>query len=71
MWHRVKAAGAYVPVHTIQSLFDSIPKRISAVITARASSYVPPQKPIRSSQRCKKSAVVQSVRHLRHFPCFV
>ncbi|GFV41737.1 hypothetical protein TNCV_3628881 [Trichonephila clavipes] len=30
--HRVKAAWASVPVHTIQSLFDSIPRRINSVI---------------------------------------
>ncbi|GFV31671.1 hypothetical protein TNCV_2189841 [Trichonephila clavipes] len=35
LWHRVEAAWAFVPVHAIQSLFDSMPMRISAVITAR------------------------------------
>ncbi|GFX40166.1 uncharacterized protein TNCV_4318011 [Trichonephila clavipes] len=37
LWHRVKTAWASVPEHTIQSLFDSMPRRISAVITARCS----------------------------------
>ncbi|GFT77044.1 hypothetical protein TNCV_1099271 [Trichonephila clavipes] len=36
VWHHVEAAWASVPVHTIQSLFDSMPMRISAVITARS-----------------------------------
>ncbi|GFW46953.1 transposable element Tcb1 transposase [Trichonephila clavipes] len=35
LWHRVEAAWAPVHVHTIQSLFDSMPKRISAVTIAR------------------------------------
>ncbi|GFW54353.1 hypothetical protein TNCV_3703131 [Trichonephila clavipes] len=35
LFHRVEAAWASVPVHTIQSVFDSMPMRISAVITAR------------------------------------
>ncbi|GFW64954.1 hypothetical protein TNCV_392201 [Trichonephila clavipes] len=35
LWHRIEAAWASVPVCAIQSLFDSIPKRISAVISAR------------------------------------
>ncbi|GFV58323.1 odorant receptor [Trichonephila clavipes] len=34
-WHRVEASWASVPLHAIQSLFDSIPRRISAVILAR------------------------------------
>ncbi|GFX40170.1 hypothetical protein TNCV_4318051 [Trichonephila clavipes] len=34
-WHRVEAALASVPAHAIQSLFDSMPRRISAVFTAR------------------------------------
>ncbi|GFX73054.1 transposable element Tcb1 transposase [Trichonephila clavipes] len=35
MWHRVEAAWASVPVHAIHSLFDSKPRRISTVNTAR------------------------------------
>ncbi|GFW72335.1 hypothetical protein TNCV_703721 [Trichonephila clavipes] len=35
LWHRVEAALASVPVHAIQSLFDSMPRRIIVVITAR------------------------------------
>ncbi|GFW30145.1 transposable element Tcb1 transposase [Trichonephila clavipes] len=35
LWHRVEAAWTFVPVHTIQSLFDSIPRGISGVIIAR------------------------------------
>ncbi|GFX12010.1 uncharacterized protein TNCV_2997941 [Trichonephila clavipes] len=35
LWHCVEAAWASVPVHVIQSLFDSMPRRISAVITPR------------------------------------
>ncbi|GFW72100.1 hypothetical protein TNCV_4789871 [Trichonephila clavipes] len=35
LWHRIEAAWASVPVHAIQSLFDSMPKSISAVIIAR------------------------------------
>ncbi|GFX42062.1 transposable element Tcb2 transposase [Trichonephila clavipes] len=34
-WNHVEAAQASIPVHAIQSLFDSMPRRISAVITAR------------------------------------
>ncbi|GFW39894.1 probable RNA-directed DNA polymerase from transposon X-element [Trichonephila clavipes] len=35
LWHRVEAAWASVPVHAIQSLFNSMQRRINAVITAR------------------------------------
>ncbi|GFV20441.1 transposable element Tcb2 transposase [Trichonephila clavipes] len=35
LWHRVEAAWASVPVHAIQSLFDSMPRYINAVIIAR------------------------------------
>lgn len=35
LWYRVEAAWASVPVHAIQALFDSMPRRIKAVITAR------------------------------------
>ncbi|GFV34841.1 transposable element Tc1 transposase [Trichonephila clavipes] len=35
LWNRAETAWASVPVHTIQSLFDSMRRRISAVITAR------------------------------------
>ncbi|GFS57823.1 hypothetical protein TNCV_2909181 [Trichonephila clavipes] len=35
LWHRVEAAWAFVLLHAIQSLFDSMPRRINAVITAR------------------------------------
>ncbi|GFW92350.1 transposable element Tcb1 transposase [Trichonephila clavipes] len=35
LWHRVEAAWTSVPVHAIQYLFDSMPRRISAVIIAR------------------------------------
>ncbi|GFU49885.1 transposable element Tcb1 transposase [Trichonephila clavipes] len=35
LWHRVEAARASVPEHSIQSLFDSMPRHISAVIIAR------------------------------------
>ncbi|GFU73112.1 DUF4817 domain-containing protein [Trichonephila clavipes] len=35
LWHRVETVWASVPVHAIQSLFDSMSKRISAVIIAR------------------------------------
>ncbi|GFX36304.1 hypothetical protein TNCV_4932171 [Trichonephila clavipes] len=41
LWH-VEAARASVSVHAIKSLFNSMPRRISAVITARGlifSSY--------------------------------
>ncbi|GFU14101.1 hypothetical protein TNCV_2536501 [Trichonephila clavipes] len=34
LWYRVEAAQAYVPVHSIQFLFDSMPRRISDVINA-------------------------------------
>ncbi|GFY12638.1 uncharacterized protein TNCV_2448291 [Trichonephila clavipes] len=37
LWHRVEATRESVPVHGIQSLFGSMPRRISAVITARCS----------------------------------
>lgn len=35
LWLRAEAAWASVPVHAIQSLYDSMPRRIRAVITAR------------------------------------
>ncbi|GFV22810.1 hypothetical protein TNCV_2090081 [Trichonephila clavipes] len=35
LWHRVEAAWTSVSIHAIQSLFGSIPRRISAAITAR------------------------------------
>ncbi|GFU18415.1 hypothetical protein TNCV_1980951 [Trichonephila clavipes] len=35
LWYRVEAAWSSVSVHSIQSLFDSMPRRINAVITAR------------------------------------
>ncbi|GFX15272.1 hypothetical protein TNCV_3302032 [Trichonephila clavipes] len=35
--HHVEAAWASVPVHAIQSLFETMPRRISVVITARGS----------------------------------
>ncbi|GFS75636.1 hypothetical protein TNCV_3424101 [Trichonephila clavipes] len=37
LWHRVEAAWGPEPGHAIQSLLDSMPKRISAIITARGS----------------------------------
>ncbi|GFT29134.1 HTH_Tnp_Tc3_2 domain-containing protein [Trichonephila clavipes] len=37
LWYRVEAAWSSVPVHAIQSLFDSMPRHISYVITARGS----------------------------------
>ncbi|GFT24909.1 hypothetical protein TNCV_3021881 [Trichonephila clavipes] len=36
LWHRVEAALASVPIHVIQSLVDSMPRPISAVIIAKA-----------------------------------
>ncbi|GFW31856.1 hypothetical protein TNCV_5040261 [Trichonephila clavipes] len=36
LWHRVKAAWASAPIDVIQSLFYSMPKRISVVIIARS-----------------------------------
>ncbi|GFY01881.1 hypothetical protein TNCV_1468681 [Trichonephila clavipes] len=38
LWHRVEAAGASVPVHTIQSLFDSIPREKGHVDPSRFAS---------------------------------
>ncbi|GFV65089.1 DUF4817 domain-containing protein [Trichonephila clavipes] len=38
LWHRVEASWASVPVQAIQSLFDSMPRRITAVIVARGGS---------------------------------
>lgn len=35
LWHSVEAAWTEIPVHAIQSLFDSMPRRINAVIAAR------------------------------------
>ncbi|GFX95162.1 hypothetical protein TNCV_4921051 [Trichonephila clavipes] len=35
LWYRVEAAWASVPVHAIQSLVDSMPRRISGVINCR------------------------------------
>ncbi|GFV63480.1 hypothetical protein TNCV_4553261 [Trichonephila clavipes] len=35
LWHCVEATWASVPAHSIQSLFDLMLRRISAVITAR------------------------------------
>ncbi|GFW77303.1 hypothetical protein TNCV_924191 [Trichonephila clavipes] len=35
LWYRVEAAWTSEPVHATQFLFDSMPRRISAVITAR------------------------------------
>ncbi|GFW43553.1 hypothetical protein TNCV_4769051 [Trichonephila clavipes] len=35
LWNRSDAAGRSVPVHAIQSLFDSMLKHINAVISAR------------------------------------
>ncbi|GFV39224.1 hypothetical protein TNCV_2089641 [Trichonephila clavipes] len=35
LWDRVEAARASVPVHSIQSLFDSKPKCISSVMFSR------------------------------------
>ncbi|GFT27137.1 hypothetical protein TNCV_40071 [Trichonephila clavipes] len=40
LWHRVEAAWESVPVHSIQSPFDSMPRRISAVLTTRVFRYV-------------------------------
>ncbi|GFV89319.1 hypothetical protein TNCV_4151391 [Trichonephila clavipes] len=39
LWHRVEAAWSYVPVHAIQSLFDSMPRHINAFITARVGFF--------------------------------
>ncbi|GFT03790.1 hypothetical protein TNCV_3608181 [Trichonephila clavipes] len=39
LWYRVEAAWASVPVHAIQSQFDSMPRRISAVIIARVGCF--------------------------------
>ncbi|GFW50226.1 HTH_Tnp_Tc3_2 domain-containing protein [Trichonephila clavipes] len=35
LWHRVEAAWAPISVHVMQSLFDSMPRRITADITAK------------------------------------
>ncbi|GFT89960.1 odorant receptor [Trichonephila clavipes] len=35
LWHRIVAAFASAPLHAIQSLFDSMPRRIGDVIFAR------------------------------------
>ncbi|GFY33675.1 integrase catalytic domain-containing protein [Trichonephila clavipes] len=35
LWHRIEAAWASIPAHVIQSLFESMLKRISCVIIAR------------------------------------
>ncbi|GFX45805.1 uncharacterized protein TNCV_934441 [Trichonephila clavipes] len=40
LWHHVEAAWASITVHAIQSPFDSMPRRISAVITARGVSDI-------------------------------
>ncbi|GFU99005.1 hypothetical protein TNCV_3382491 [Trichonephila clavipes] len=37
--YSVEATWLYVSVHAIQSLFDSIPRRITAVITARGGGF--------------------------------
>ncbi|GFV83810.1 hypothetical protein TNCV_2555961 [Trichonephila clavipes] len=39
LWYCVEAAWSSVPVHAIQSLFDSMPRRISPVITARGGCF--------------------------------
>ncbi|GFY34766.1 uncharacterized protein TNCV_844651 [Trichonephila clavipes] len=39
LWYRVEAAWTYVPVHAIQSLFDSMPRHLSAIITARGGCF--------------------------------
>ncbi|GFT13655.1 transposable element Tcb1 transposase [Trichonephila clavipes] len=39
LWYLVEAARSSVPVHAVQSLFDSMPRRISAVITARGGRF--------------------------------
>ncbi|GFU82867.1 uncharacterized protein TNCV_266641 [Trichonephila clavipes] len=39
LWYHVKAAWSSVPVHAIQSLLDSMPRRISSVITARGGCF--------------------------------
>ncbi|PRD35571.1 UNVERIFIED_CONTAM: hypothetical protein NCL1_11194 [Trichonephila clavipes] len=39
LWNGVEAAWSSVPVHAIQSLFDSIPRRITAIITARGGCF--------------------------------
>ncbi|GFU26107.1 hypothetical protein TNCV_5105601 [Trichonephila clavipes] len=38
LWQRLKAAWSSVPLHAIQSLFDSMSKHISALIIARGGS---------------------------------
>ncbi|GFU29366.1 hypothetical protein TNCV_1239751 [Trichonephila clavipes] len=39
LWYRVEATWASEPVHAIQSLFESMPRRISAVFTAKCFGY--------------------------------
>ncbi|GFX20069.1 transposable element Tcb1 transposase [Trichonephila clavipes] len=39
LWHRVEAAWSSVPVRAIQTLFDAMPRRISAVIIARCGCF--------------------------------
>ncbi|GFV12747.1 transposable element Tcb1 transposase [Trichonephila clavipes] len=39
VWHRVEAAWASVSIHAIQSLFNSMPRSISAVITAKNGCF--------------------------------
>ncbi|GFV14634.1 hypothetical protein TNCV_2586071 [Trichonephila clavipes] len=41
LWYRVEVAWCSVPVHAIQSRFDSMPRRIRAVITARRVPLLP------------------------------
>ncbi|GFT75086.1 odorant receptor [Trichonephila clavipes] len=39
LWYRVEAAWSSVPVHAIKSLSDSMPRHISAIISARSCCF--------------------------------
>ncbi|GFY21048.1 hypothetical protein TNCV_3990921 [Trichonephila clavipes] len=54
---RVEAASSSVPVHDIQSVLDSMIRRISAVITARGVCFcvVPARISSQSSRHCSRS----------------
>ncbi|GFX11896.1 transposable element Tcb2 transposase [Trichonephila clavipes] len=51
LWHRVEAAWASVPVRVIRYLFDSMPRRISAVITARVKRVS--ERPDHREENCR------------------
>ncbi|GFW35860.1 hypothetical protein TNCV_1926911 [Trichonephila clavipes] len=74
LWYCVEAAWSSVPVHSVQSLFDSMHRRISAVITAiegenPGGCQGPPTLFHQPHERtCSSTAILSTPMPQKHYP---